>query len=942
MQTFRPLASLLLSFSLLACAATSDLPKTAAPAQSVQRTPIPLDPAVRQGKLDNGLTYYLRSNRRPEKRAALRLVVNAGSVLEDDDQRGLAHFVEHMAFNGTKRFEKQALVNYLERIGMRFGPDVNAYTSFDETVYMLEIPTDDPKIMETAFQILEDWAQAVSFEPQEVEKERGVVIEEWRLGRGAGGRIRDKQFPVMFHGSRYADRLPIGAKEVLETASRDTLVRYYKQWYRPDLMAVVAVGDFDAAAVAELVKKHFGSIPAPASEAKRTEFPIPDHQQTLVSIVTDPETTGSEVRVLYKRPRMADETVEDFRERLVDRLYDAMMINRLRELTTKADPPFQFGFAASGSLGRTKSSYTLAARVLDGGVERGLAALLTEARRVEKHGFLATELDRAKVEVLRQIERQWEEREKQESARHAARLTAHFLDDNPAPSIDFLRDLYGKLVPGISLAEVNARAGQWLTTTNRVILVSGPKKESARIPDEKAVLGVFEAADQVAVTPWIDQVKNEPLVARPPAAGSVVEESLIPELGVTRWKLSNGATVLLKPTDFKNDEVLLRGHSFGGHSLVSDTDFLTATQASAIVNEMGAGNFNQIELQKALTGKVASARTGIGEYTENVSASASPKDLATMMQLVYLRLTGARRDEEAFKAYLSRMRGFLENQQAAPGYHFSRRFSEVFSKNHPRRRFLEVEDLAKIDLDRAIAIYRDRFADGSDYTFTIVGNFTLDQIRPLVTQWLGGLPSIQRRETWRDVGIREPAGVVKFDVRKGIEPKSSVRITFHGDAKWSVMENHLLVSLAEVLRMRLREELREEKGGVYGVGVSGAVSRRPKEEYTFNVNFSCDPARVDELVAVLFSEIEKLKNSPSSDHVQRVREGQTRRREIDLKENGYWLNVLEYHVANGIDPREILKRDQLIAAVTDESMKTTARKYLNTGQYVMGVLYPEK
>jgi zinc protease len=924
----------LLSALLLTACVTSapTAPKPAA---------IPLDPEVRYGTLDNGVTYYIRANSRPEKRAALRLVVNAGSVLEDDDQRGIAHLVEHMAFNGTEHFEKQELVNYLERIGMRFGPDVNAYTSFDETVYMLEVPTDDPKIVETAFQILDDWAQAVSFDPAEVDKERGVVIEEWRLGRGASGRIRDKQFPVLFHGSRYAERLPIGKKEILETASRDTLVRFYREWYRPELMAVVAVGDFDPAAIEVAVRKHFSDIPASRKPAPRQEFPIPDHPQTLVSIVTDAEATTTDVRVQYKRPRVPNQTVEDFRSRLVDRLYDSMMIDRLQELTTKGDPPFQFGFAASTGLGRTKSTYTLAAQVRDGGVERGLRALLTEARRVEKHGFTATELERAKTEVLRSIERMWVEREKQNSGAFAGRFASHFLTGEPAPSYDLLRELYNQLIPGVTLQEVNARAGQWLTNENRVILVSGPAKKEAKIPDETTVLAVFSDVDRLEVTPWVDEVRDEPLVARAPAPGSVVEESAIPEIGVTKWRLSNGVTVLLKPTTFKNDEVLLRGWSPGGHSLVSDTDYLSATQAALLASEMGAGNFSRTQLDKALTGKIANARPYLAELSEGVSGSASTKDIETMLQLVYLRLTSPRKDEQAFQAHMSRFRGFLENQEGSPNYHFSREFTKRITNDHPRRRIPQPPELEAIKLDRALAIYADRFADASDFVFTIIGSFDLAQVRPMVEQWLGSLPSLKRGESWRDIGVREPQGVVKFDVRKGIEPKASVRIAFHGDAVWSVQNQHLIGSLAEVLRTRLREQLREEKGGVYGVGVSGRIDHRPKQDYTFTVSFGCEPARVDELVATVFSEIEKVKNDPGADYVQRVRERQTRSRETDLKENGFWAGAIESFVFNDVDPRAIMEYDKLVASVTTESMKETAQKYLKLDQYVMGVLYPE-
>jgi zinc protease len=599
----RPIAPLLLALTMFAVHCT-----TTAPPPQPQPAAIPLDPEVRRGTLENGLTYYIRVNRKPEKRAELRLAIDAGSVLESDEQRGLAHFVEHMAFNGTKNFEKQELVNYLERIGMRFGPDVNAYTSFDETVYMLQVPTDDPKIVETAFQILSDWAGNVSFEDAEIDKERGVVIEEWRLGRSASGRIRDKQFPLLFHGSRYAERLPIGKKETLETAPPEQLRKFYRDWYRPDLAAVVAVGDFDPDRIEALIRQNFRGLPRAKNKPARTQHDIPDHAETLTSVVTDPEATSVSVQVQYKRPPVKLETIADLRQLLIDGLYHGMMNARLRELGRAADPPYQFAYAGSGSLGRTKSSYILTAQVRNGGVERGLTTLLTEARRVEQHGFAETELERAKVSFLRGLDRAFEERDKQESSRFASQYVQHFLDDDPAPSIEWRRDLYRELIPGVGIAEVNARADQWITDANRVILVSGPDKKEAQIPDEKKLMAVFHEAEQLAVTPWVDRVRNEPLVAQTPTPGSIVEEKQFPEVGVTRWKLSNGAVVLFKPTDFKNDEVLIRGWSPGGYSLATDAIHRSAMRASEIVSQMGLGKFDAIELGKALTGRWHTSR----------------------------------------------------------------------------------------------------------------------------------------------------------------------------------------------------------------------------------------------------------------------------------------------------------------------------------------------
>ena len=907
-----------------------------------EEPPLPLDPAVRFGTLDNGLSFYIRENRRPENRAELRLVVNAGSLQEDPDQLGLAHFVEHMAFNGTENFEKQELVDYLERIGMRFGPDINAYTSFDETVYMLQIPTDDDEIEKTAFQILEDWAGGVTFEGEEIDKERGVVVEEWRLGRGANGRIRDQQLPVMFHGSRYADRLVIGEKEILEGAPYDAFRRFYEDWYRPDLMAVIAVGDFDADEIEKHIREHFSGLENPSSPRERVEYPVPDHEETLSSIVTDPEATGIRVTVGFKREANPTLTRSDLRRSLIDSLYHGMMIARLQELTLLPDPPFQFGFAASGWLGRTKSMYQIFAAVKDGGVERGLETLLEEAKRVETHGFLDTELERAKTDVLRSIDRAFEERDKQESRRFASQYVQHFLEGDALPGIELSRELYHELIPGITLEEINSRADQWITDENRVILVSGPETESAGIPTEVEVLSVFDRAATRATEPWVDRTRDEPLVSELPEPGRVVSESFVEELGAHRWELSNGVVVLLKPTDFKNDEVLLRGYSPGGHSLVDDESYLSATQASSIAGQMGLGNFDAIELDKALTGKVAGARSFIGELSEGISGSASPQDLETLFQLVSLQFVGLRRDESAFQSYLSTTRGFLENQAASPNYQFSKRFSEVASQNHPRREFLTLEKLDQVSLDRAMAVYRDRFADASDFIFTLVGNFDLQDIREPVELWLGGLPSTNREENWRDIGVRAPDGQQRFEVRSGIEPKASVRLVFHSDAPWGIQEQQNVSSMGEVLRIQLREVLREDLGGVYGVRVSASLSREPRERFNLVVSFSCDPERTQELLDAVFAEIDKLRDTgPNEGNVAKVQESQRRSRETNLRENRFWLSILSSYERWGTDPAEFERFEERIGAVTDEVVKATAQKYLGGEDYILGVLLPE-
>jgi len=940
-----PLSGLLLIACMAlpsAWPATAQAPLVSPSAAELElESAIPTDPEVTIGRLENGLTYYVRANSKPENRAELRLVINAGSIVEDDDQRGLAHFVEHMAFNGTEQFEKQELISYLESVGMRFGADVNAYTSFDETVYMLEVPTDDLELFGTGFQILEEWAHKVTFDDEEIDKERGVVVEEWRLRRGARGRIGDKQLPVIFHGSRYADRIIIGDKETLETAPYEALKRFYKDWYRPDLMAVVAVGTFDEEDVIARIKEHFGRIAPVAEPRERTDYEIPGHAETLTSVVTDPEATSIDVTVGYKRDAEETGTVGDLRESLIDNLYDGLMMARLDELSLLPDPPYQFGYAGSGSLGRSKAMYRLFARVRDGGVLRGLETLLLEARRVEEHGFAASELERARVDTLRSVERAYEERDKRESRGFASSYVQHFLDEDPLPSLAYLVELYNVLIPGVTLEEVNERAAQWLTDENRVIMVSGPEKEAAGVPGEAALLAAFDEAAKVAVTPWVDRTRDEPLVAEAPTPGTVLGEEYIEELGVTRWQLSNGVTMVLKPTDFKNDEIMLSGYSPGGHSLVADEDYRTATQASTIVAEMGLGNFDAIELGKKLTGKVAGARAFIGEISESVSAGASPQDLETMFQLLYLKFTSARRDESAFQSYLTTARGYLENQQASPGFWFGRKWSEVTFGDHPRRQPFMLENLGDLNLDKALEIYTDRFADASDFTFTMVGNFELEGLRPLVERWVASLPATDREETWKDVEAYARPIVSEFRVDRGIEPKSSARVVFHGFTDWSPVASHVASSMADALRIQLREVLREDLGGVYGVRVYSNITRHPRGRYNTGISFGCDPERTGELLSAAFAEVERLKaDGPTQETVDKVKEIQRRTRETDLQENGFWLSALHSHQINQLPLTDILEFDDRMDAITVESLRDAARVYLDSARYVQGVLHP--
>jgi zinc protease len=724
---------------------------------------VPIDPATTFGTLSNGMTYYIRPNARPENRAELRLVVRAGSVLEDDDQQGLAHFVEHMAFNGTKNFKKQELVNYLESIGVKFGPHLNAYTSFDETVYMLQVPTDSTKQLETAFQILEDWAHGLAFDHTEMDKERGVVIEEWRLSRGAWARMDDKTFPILFKGSHYADRLPIGKKEIVETAPYDAAKRFYRDWYRPDLMSVIAVGDFDKGKIEQLINRHFAGMKNPEKPRERTFFPIPDHDETLTAIAQDREATMSNVNITYKHPRSQYKTEDDFRQKIVESLFSGMIRARLDEMRTQGDPPFAFAFAGRNSETMTKDFFDLTAYTQPNKVLRSLEVLATEAERVRQYGFEASELERMKVQMQRRLERSLAERDKTESDRLVWSYVSHALGKAFLPGVEAEYALGQKYLPGITLDEVNRLSTQLITRKNRVISVHAPEKDGMAIPSGDEMLAVISKIEKGAIAKYQDNVSTAPLLVPPTAKATIVSETTSEEtrkLGILDWKLSNGVRVIVKPTNFKNDEILVRAYSPGGTSLASDASYDAVDNVSGIFSNAGVGEFDRATLTKKLTGKVAYVNTYVSELYEGVRGSASPKDLETMMQLLHLRFTAVRPDSGAFNSHKTMMETFVANSENDPESLMQDTMSVTMSQYHPRRKPTNSQSLAKMDLMQSYNFYRDRFADAGDFTFVFVGNVDPVSFKQLALTYLGTLPSNGRKENWRDVGVKNPTGVI--------------------------------------------------------------------------------------------------------------------------------------------------------------------------------------
>jgi zinc protease len=754
--------------------------------------------------------------------------------------------------------------------------------------------------------------------------------------------MRDKQFPILFADSRYAIRLPIGEKRTLESFTRDKITRFYHDWYRPDLMAVVAVGDFDPAAMEALIRKHFARLANPTPERSRTVFPVPARDSTRFAIATDPEATGSSVGVYYMQPVHDERTVGAYRRGLIEQLYNNMLNDRLSELAQKPNPPFIGASSSEGPLIRSKAAYVLGAAVKNGGIERGLDVLLTEGERVERYGFTASELARQKKEILRGMEQAYAEREKTNSAAYAAEYVSSFLDHEPIPGIAYEYALTRALMPGITLPEVNALAREWLGDRNRVVVVNAPKKAGVTVPGPTMLASVFDSVRAAPLTPYDDALADAPLIPRPPTPGTVVSRATIDSIGVTTWTLSNGVRVILKPTDFKADQILVHAYSPGGTSLASNPDYVAAATAATVVRAGGVGAFDLIGLQKALAGKAVGVSPYISELDEGISGSASPKDVETLFQLIYLYFTAPREDSSAFRAYQTRVKESLASRGASPQAAFQDTIAVTMAQHNFRARPVTSQLFDEMNLRKSFAFYRDRFADASDFTFIIVGTFDAHQLEPLVERYLGGLPSTHREEHWRDDGIRYPTGVIRKAVKKGLEPKSETEIMFTGDFDFTRENVHTIDALAEVLEIKLRKRLREDLGGTYSVSVQASASRDPKADYEVAIDFGSAPDRVAELTSAVFRQIDSLAVLQNADtDLAKVRETEIRERQTNLKQNSYWLSALATYDRYGWDARKIVDASDLITALNAATIRRAAQTYLNRRNYVQVSLYPE-
>jgi len=915
-------------------------------AQTNETQKIPTDPNVKIGKLENGLTYYIRNNGKPEDKLELRLAIKAGSILETDEQQGLAHFIEHMNFNGTKNFEKNELVDYLQSIGVKFGADLNAYTSFDETVYILPIPSDDPEKLEGGFTVLEDWAHNALLTEEAIDGERGVVLEEYRLGLGPDKRMMQEYLPKVMYDSRYAERLPIGKKEVIENADYETIRSYYKDWYRPGLMAVIAVGDLDVNTIEEKIKSHFSNLEARENPVERKEYGVPNHDETFVAIATDPEANFSRVQIYYKDLEESKDVVntEDYKRQLEKNMFSSMINNRLEELANSSNPPFTYGFSYyGGTYSPKKNAYQSFAMTGENSQLEALKALITENERVKRYGFGESEFKRAKEEYLANLERTYKDRDKQESNRIIGQYVSHFLENSPIPGTEWTYEFAKENMDEIKLENINALINDFLHDENRVVVLTGPKKESVKPVSEEEVLAVLSEVENAEIEKYAEEEVRENLITEMPTAGSIKDSKVNEELGITTLTLSNGAKVVFKKTDFKNDEILFSAYSEGGTSLYSDEDYQSTVYANAGLSEAGVGGLDKNALNKMMSGKIANVRPQISTYSEGLDGSSTPKDFETMMQMIHLYFTDLNKDEEAYQSFATKQKNFLGNLMSNPNFYFQNELGKFRNEGNPRYTgFPSPEKYDEMDYDLAYEKYQERFADASDFTFFFVGNVDETKLKEYASKYIASLPASNSEEEYKSPEFREDTDSKREKtVFKGSDPKSMVSILWNGETEYDKEDDFALSALGEVLTIKLVEQLREEEGGVYGVGARGNMSEIPYDSYSFSISFPCGPENVEKLTEAALAQVEKIReNGPSDEDLAKIKETLRLQRKEQMKENRFWLQQMEKSEVEG---REITKDEEysdMVESLEANDLQEMAKKYLDSN-YLLGVLMPE-
>ncbi len=908
---------------------------------------LPVDPDVRIGKLNNGLTYYIRQNKKPEQKVELRLVVNAGSILEDDNQQGLAHFSEHMAFNGTTHFKKNDIVSFLQSIGVGFGNDLNANTSFDQTIYILPIPTDKPENIDKGFEILEDWAHNVTYDTDDIDGERPVVLEESRLGKGANDRMYRKIYPYVFAGSLYANRLPIGLDSIIKNASYETIRKFYKDWYRPNLMAVIVVGDIEPDKAEEYVKKYFNGLTNPGNERTRIQATMPSYSKDQAQVVTDKEATSYTTIVNYSAEKIHPVvTLEDYKNDLTKEIFTTLFNQRLRELTQKENPPFVYAYTDFGSYARGYESFGAGIGTGSNDSTTGLKAFEEELQRVKKYGFTKPELDRAKSNMLNQMDKMYNEKNKTESADYVSEYIQNFLIKEPIPGIENEYKYYKELLPQITIDDVNAITQKLQQNPQQFIALLGPEAAAGKkLPATDDLLAVAYSAEKMDVKPYEEKAIASSLMTTLPKPGKIISSKKNAELGTTDFMLSNNVTVTIKPTDFKNDQILMSAIRPGGKNNYGLKDKYNAEYATAVVNSMGVGNFSPVDLQKALSGKTVKVNPVFSDISEGMSGNSSVKDIESMMQLMYLYFTSPRLDTSLFKSYVQKNKTQLAFLSANPQAVFVDTLYKVLYHSDPLTPVVvpKPEYFDQINLNRLMAVYKERFGNANGMHFTFVGSFKEDELKPLIEKYIASLPSAPNKFTYVDNKLRPVKDKVDFTLNKGKEQKSLIVGVYSGEAPYSAALDLKADAISEILNIRIIEELREKIQGIYGGGTQAQFEKLPYSHYTFFLQLPCGPEKVDTLLYAANKEIQNLiKDGPSKENLDKVKQQWREQYKVDIKENGTWLSELQSFNFPGNDPDYFINYQKYVDALTQKDIQDAAKLLLSTGNVLTGILMPEK
>lgn len=916
-------------------------------AQVNLQDPLPQDPTIVVGKLPNGITYYIRHNEEPKNRASFYIIRNAGALLENDDQDGLAHFLEHMAFQGTKNFPGKGIITTMERYGVAFGENVNAYTAHNETVYNLSsVPTENEALLDTCLMILHDWSYYLTLDDKEIDDERGVISEEWRTRRNAGFRMQKQLFPVMFKDSKYAIRDVIGSLDVIKNFDYQTIKDFYHKWYRTDLEAIAIVGDFDVKRMEQRIKDIFSSIPAIENPEPRPFFEIPAHDETYFVVATDKEAQSSNIQVmtiLPETPAAQKNTHAYLKDNIIISFYNSMVRTRIGEIMQQANPPFLGGSIGFGGLVRGYNVYSVSTTAKPNQEELALETILTENERIKRYGFTNSELERMKTNMLVGLESAYKEKDKTDNESFIGDMQNHFLEQEPMVDFEYYYQFAKQIIPTITVEEVNAKAKEWNTGKNQVITITGPSEDTKHLTREEA-FAIMDKVAQAPVDPYHDAVNDTDLITEELAGSKIVKTKKLPQFDAVEWTLENGAKVVFRKADYEKDNVSLTSYSKGGTSLY-DVDMLaSADNAAGFTAAFGLGDFDAISLQKALTGKMASCSVNIGGMSEAVGGGSTPQDFETMLQLLYLRFEKPRFDKEVFASIMNRQEAMLPNIIKNPKKIMQDSLKMIMSNYSPRSLIFNEDYLKQIDLEKIEQVYRDRIKDASDFTFFIVGNIDEETVKPLVEKYIGSLKSEYRKENWRDNKVRGPKGKTVKEIELELEtPKATVITNFSKDMKYSVYNNICNNILSGILDLRYTENIREKEGGTYGVSVQPGVTREPYSSYSMTMSFDCDPDKAAHLKSLIYAETEKMmQQAPTQEEVSKVVSNMLKNREQSKNHNGYWMNALYSFYVSGINPADPKNFEDIVNKITPKDIQKFAQSLFKGADVVDMTFKPKQ